>query len=96
MIRMDQPIWLDLEAGGVDSPWCSRVQVSKINSVSLVPAMAPDPENPGQGVIVEGTYIVRVNAEGDRHEFSYGDITEAQDEYARIMRVLDGDEQELH
>lgn len=96
MIRVDQPYWLDLEAGGVDSPWCSRVQVAKINSVSLVPQMTADPDNPGQGMVVEGSYVVRVNAEGDRHEYSYDDLTEAQDEYARIMRVLDGDEMELH
>lgn len=93
MIRLDQPAWLDLDTGG-DAPWCSRVQVSKINSVSLVPHVVPDENN--HPVIEEGVYVVRVNAEGDRHEFTHTELELAQDQYAEICRALDGDEQELH
>ena len=93
MIRVDEPRWLDVEATG-DAPWCSRIQVQHIISVSLVPFVQPDDK--GQPAIVEGVYVVRINASGDRHEFNYNDLIEAQDEYARIMRALDGDELEVH
>ena len=87
MIRINHPTWLDIEA--TNGPWGARLQVQHIHAVSLQPIIS-------DGQPLEEGGVVSVALLNSKHDLVFPTIEEAQAEYARIMRVLDGDEQEVH
>ena len=89
MIYSNLPAWLDIKAP--NGPWCARIAVKDIHTVSLQPIVDRETGNP-----LEAGGQVCITLETGVQSLVYADLEDAQAEYDRIIEVIDGEQLQTH